>query len=140
MYSIFLELLNKSGCKVSDVAKATNINHVTFTDWKNGRSTPKFDKLQRIAEYFGVSVEYLMTGRAGDQDSSGVMSLSDEEQLLLAAFRQLNGAGQAKALDLVKLLLMDPANKPKKDVTPAAWRLPRRSRLNIYIRTYQLKS
>lgn len=119
MYDIFLQLLNKYGCKVSDVAKATNINHVTFTDWKNGRSTPKFDKLQRIAEYFGVSVEYLMTGRAGDQDSS-IMTLSDEEQLLLAAFRQLNGAGQAKALDLVKLLSMDPVNKPQKDVTPAA--------------------
>ena len=119
MYQVFLKLLELKCCKVADVVKATGIPHSTFTDWKNGRSVPKAEKLQKIAEYFGVSVEYLMTGRAADQ-AGGVMTLSDEEQLLLAAFRQLNGAGQAKALDLVKLLLMDPANKPQKDITPAA--------------------
>ena len=140
MYDIFEKLLRLNNCKASDVAKQTGIPRSTFSDWKSGRAQPGAAKLQRIAEFFGVSVEYLMTGRAADQSSNGVMALSDEEQLLLAAFRQLNGAGQAKALELVKLLLMDPANKPQKDVTARPWRQPRRSRLNIYIRTYQLKS
>lgn len=33
-----------------------------FTSWKKGTYKPKLDKLQKIADYFGVSVEYLLTG------------------------------------------------------------------------------
>ena len=62
MYEIYLELLEKSGRKSSDVSKATGIPASTFSDWKKGKSSPKQDKLQKIADYFGVSVEYLMTG------------------------------------------------------------------------------
>ena len=32
-------------------------------NWKQGKYTPKQDKLQKIADYFGVSLEYLMTGK-----------------------------------------------------------------------------
>ena len=35
----------------------------TFSDWKNGRSNPKDAKLQKIADLFGVSVEYIRTGK-----------------------------------------------------------------------------
>ncbi len=42
------------------VAKYTGINRSTFSDWKSGRSEPKQDKLRKIAEYFGCSVEFLM--------------------------------------------------------------------------------
>ena len=119
MYQVFLKLLELKCCKVADVVKATGIPHSTFTDWKNGRSVPKAEKLQKIAAYFGVTVDYLMTGENATTGGS-LLDLTDQEQLLLAAFRQLNGEGQAKALELVKLLLMDPANKPQKDVTPAA--------------------
>ena len=62
MYEIFQELLEKSGLKPFDVSKATGISSSTLTDWKMGRSTPKQDKMQKIADYFGVSLEYLMTG------------------------------------------------------------------------------
>ena len=120
MYSIFTELLKSKGCKVSDVARATQISHVTFTDWKKGRSVPKADKLQKIADYFGVSVDYLMTGKEPEGQQGGVLVLSDPEQLLLAAFRQLNEQGQQKAQELVKLLLLDPANKPQRDPKPAS--------------------
>ncbi|MBQ9761180.1 MAG: repressor LexA [Clostridia bacterium] len=32
----------------------------TFSDWKNGRSTPKADKLARIADYFSISLDELL--------------------------------------------------------------------------------
>lgn len=66
MYEIFERLLSKKGVKVSDVCKETGISSSTFTDWKKGRYTPKQDKLQKIADYFGVSLEYLMTGETED--------------------------------------------------------------------------
>ena len=49
-YSIFERLLHEKGTTVYQVSKATRIAASTFTDWKNGRSTPKVDKLARIAE------------------------------------------------------------------------------------------
>ena len=62
MYAVFENLLKKKNVKVADVAKATGIRNGVFTDWKMGRYTPKSDKLQKIADYFGVSLEYLTTG------------------------------------------------------------------------------
>ena len=63
MYEIFVKLLEKYGLTAYKVSKATGIAGSTFSDWKNGRSNPKQDKLQKIADYFGVSLEYLMTGK-----------------------------------------------------------------------------
>ena len=56
--------------KVTDyrVAVDTGITKSTFADWKSGRSVPKLDKLKRIADYFGVSIEYFINdseGKAG---------------------------------------------------------------------------
>ena len=79
MYEIFAELLDRSGKKTIDVARATGIPSSTFTDWKKGRSTPKQDKLQKIADYFGVSIEYLMTGKEPTIDSSTQGYYIDEE-------------------------------------------------------------
>lgn len=68
MYEIFLKLLNEKGVTAYKVGKATGIAGSTFTDWKNGRSVPKQEKLQKIADYFGVSLEYLMTGKEHQTD------------------------------------------------------------------------
>jgi transcriptional regulator with XRE-family HTH domain len=52
--------LQKNQRTTYQVAKATGISSVTFTDWKKGRYTPKVDKLLKIAQYFGVTVEYFL--------------------------------------------------------------------------------
>ena len=62
MYERYCKLRDERGLKDATVARETGVNKSTFTDWKTGRSAPKKDKLQKIADYFGVSVEYLMTG------------------------------------------------------------------------------
>ena len=60
MYEIFEKLLMERGVTAYKVAKATGISTGSMTDWKKGRSAPKVDKLQKIADYFGVSVDYLL--------------------------------------------------------------------------------
>ena len=59
-YKIFENLLKRHQTTVYRVSKATGISATTFTDWKNGRSAPKADKLKRVADYFGVSLEYML--------------------------------------------------------------------------------
>lgn len=76
MYEIFVKLLEKHGVTAYKVSKATGIAGSTFTDWKNGRSVPKQDKLQKIADYFGVSIDYLMTGE--EKEGGEKYYLNDE--------------------------------------------------------------
>ena len=58
--------MRAKGVRMSDVSRETGVSYSTFTDWKTGRYTPKADKMQKIADYFGVTVEYLMTGEKND--------------------------------------------------------------------------
>lgn len=58
MYEKYVALRDGKGVTDYRVAEDTGITKSTFTDWKNGRSKPKLDKLFLLAKYFGVSVEY----------------------------------------------------------------------------------
>lgn len=62
MYEIYCKLRDSMGLKDADIVKATGITKSTFSDWKSGRSNPKKEKLQKIADFFSVSLDYLMTG------------------------------------------------------------------------------
>ena len=64
-YFRFEQLLKEHHVTVYQVSKATGIAASTFTDWKNGRSTPKTDKLARIADYFSVSLDSLLGTESG---------------------------------------------------------------------------
>lgn len=64
-YSRFEQFLKDEGKTVYQVSKGTGISASTFTDWKMGRSTPKADKLAKIADYFSVSLDELMGTDSG---------------------------------------------------------------------------
>ena len=61
-YKIFEQLLKMNKTTVYRVSKDTGIAASTLSDWKNGRSHPKTAKMKLLADYFGVSLEY-MTGQ-----------------------------------------------------------------------------
>lgn len=60
MYKKFEKLLLKSGKTAYQVSKDTGIATATLSEWKNGTYKPKVDKLLKLAEYFGVSIEYFL--------------------------------------------------------------------------------
>lgn len=61
-YKIFDKLLKINNTTVYRVSKGTGISASTFTDWKNGRSVPKIDKIKLIADFFGVPLDYMVSG------------------------------------------------------------------------------
>lgn len=63
MYEIFSKLLQSYGVTPYKVSKETGVSQSTLSDWKKGKITPKSDTMKKIADYFGVSVDYLMTGK-----------------------------------------------------------------------------
>lgn len=79
-YEVFEMLCNKKGVKPFHVSKETGVSTATLSSWKTGRYIPKPDKLQKIADYFGVSVEYLRTGKGTEKEStSGQKYYFDDE-------------------------------------------------------------
>ena len=80
MYEIYCKLRDKRGVRDADVSKATGISKSTFSDWKSGRSNPKNEKLKKIADYFGVTIKYLMTGKE-DSSEQKITSVSPERAL-----------------------------------------------------------
>lgn len=60
MYLDYIRLRDEMGMTDADVARATGIGKSTFSDWKSGRSSPKLEKLMKLAKYFGVNLEYFI--------------------------------------------------------------------------------
>ena len=50
MYERYIELLNEKGVKNIDVSRATGIPASTIKDRKKGKSSPKYDKIQKTTE------------------------------------------------------------------------------------------
>lgn len=60
MYKKYEKLLEERGETSYQVSKATGVGQNTLSNWKTGRSQPKVDKLQKIADHFGVPVSYFL--------------------------------------------------------------------------------
>lgn len=58
MYEKYRRLRDDKGVTDYRVSKDTGITKSTFSDWKNGRSKPKIEKLQILANYFEVPLKY----------------------------------------------------------------------------------
>ena len=71
-YQCFENLLKMNKTTVYRVAKDTGISASTLTDWKYGRSTPKADKLRKIADYFDVNVNYFFEAEASRPSRRGM--------------------------------------------------------------------
>ena len=59
MYEILEILLNEKSITAYQLSKDTGISTATLSNWKKGKYKPKDDKLQIIADYFEVTLEYL---------------------------------------------------------------------------------
>lgn len=60
MYDIFMQLMEEKGVTAYRVAKDTGITQATLSRWKTGKVSPSIETLQVLAEYFGVTIDYLM--------------------------------------------------------------------------------
>lgn len=60
MYEKYASIRDERNLTDYRVSVETGITKSTFSDWKNGRSKPKAEKLAILADYFGVSIEYFL--------------------------------------------------------------------------------
>ena len=71
-------MLKEKGIKNIDVSRATGIPASTFSDWKKGKSSPKRDKIEKIANFFDINPDWL----AGTSDIKIKLknNLNEQEQ------------------------------------------------------------
>lgn len=112
MYEIFEQLLQKYNVTAYKVGKETGIPGSTFSAWKAGISKPKPDKLKKIADYFGVSVDYLMGNEANNNVKADfteeelnrlqVMKLNDKIKILFDEAQELQPSDIDFVLEMVR--------------------------------------
>lgn len=71
-YNRIFEIMKERELTAYRVSKDTGISQASLADWRKGRSKPKIDKLQKLSEYFGVSISYL-TGESNEIDDTQQM-------------------------------------------------------------------
>ena len=81
MYEIFEQLLQKYKVTAYKVSKETGVTQSTLSDWKRGRSTPKTDNMKKIADYFGISIDYLMTGKEEPEKKESELTARDARDI-----------------------------------------------------------
>lgn len=67
MWEVFERLCKERGVSVYRVCEATGIKSSAMSNWKAGKYNFKSDKLKLIADYFGVTVDYLLTGEEPEE-------------------------------------------------------------------------
>lgn len=90
-YEIFLKLCNQNNIKPNNVTKAIGLSNATATDWKKG-SVPRDTTLLKIADYFGVSVEYFKGEPERAQTESETIAL-DQHNIRMVPLFQTVSAG-----------------------------------------------
>lgn len=64
------ELANAKGLSLPNLESELGFGSGTIVKWD--KSTPNVDKLQKVANYLGVSIDYLVTGEIEDEQNKRI--------------------------------------------------------------------
>lgn len=67
--------LKTTGKTRSEVADALNFKYPTFCDWANGRKYPRIDKIEMLANYFGIEKSDLIEKKTFNPDDKSKITV-----------------------------------------------------------------
>lgn len=71
--------MDKEDVKTVDISRALNVAYSTVSDWVNGKSYPRIDKIEMLANYFGIEKSDLIENKI---DLSKMSGLTIERNLI----------------------------------------------------------
>lgn len=71
------KLREEKGLKSSYVAEILNVANSTYSGYENNKSEPNYEILIKIADYFDVTIDYLL-GRTEYKDGAIIEDIPDE--------------------------------------------------------------
>ena len=98
------------GVSRNDICNALGISYFTVSDWVNGKKYPRMDKVEMLANYFGIQKSDLIEDQQ-EKDTPDQIKLTEGEKLLLDLFRQIPEDQQKVFLEMGRVY----ANSLKKD-------------------------
>ena len=99
-YAQFIELCERDGIKPTPLIKSLGLSPGNLERWKNG-STVNSDILLMLSEHFGVSIDYLVTGK----ESGSTSHFSDDEKHLFSCYRELSTLNKGIVIGKAETLL-----------------------------------
>lgn len=73
----------RSGKTQTQIAHDLGVSKGTFSDWTSGRSHPRMNRVQQIAEYFGIGTSDLVEdGRGMSKKTASIINRLDTDQRL----------------------------------------------------------
>ena len=99
-----MELKGKSR---NDISNALGISYFTVTDWVKGKKYPRMDKVEMLANYFGIQKSELIEDQK-NKPSPEEIELNEGEQLLLELFRKIPEDKQGLVLQMIRVALGNP--------------------------------
>ena len=101
------ELRMESGLRRSEFAQKLNMAVSTIANYENETRQAPYEILILFAEYFGVSVDYLL-GRTNDFDMEEMQSeptglLNSKERELVNIYRASSSTGKSRIIEYAKL-------------------------------------
>lgn len=100
-WNTFSQLCKENGTTASQVVKSLNIGAGSVTKWKNG-AMPSGRSLEKIADYFGITVDYLLGKTDEREKPSPASEMSEREKALLETFRSLSERKQDAIIEILK--------------------------------------
>jgi transcriptional regulator with XRE-family HTH domain len=93
-----------SGKSRKDVCEALGYSYFTFSDWVNGKKMPRMDKVEQLANYFGILKSDLIEEKqkAATRNDSG---MSEAKQKLLALVENCSEEEVSRLLQMMELFL-----------------------------------
>ena len=100
------ELREESGLKLKELSKIIGVSESTMSLYENGKHEPDYTTLIKIADYFKVSLDYLLCRETVFQYSSR-FTIDEEEmmQLFRKAGQKYGRETQQSLINLVKNVL-----------------------------------
>ena len=90
-YEEYAKIRDSKGLRDSDVSRLAGVNPTTFSEWKKGKATPKYEKMTKIERALGIV--YLYTeGDYGviEDPAPAAFVLSDTEKQIIEAYRRMS--------------------------------------------------
>ena len=90
----------------NDIANALGISYFTVSDWVKGKKYPRMDKVELLANYFGVLKSDLIEEEIIDKPQlPPTVAVTEGEQMLLDLFRLVPEDKQQMVLQMIRVAL-----------------------------------
>ena len=97
--------LERSGRDQKEVAEAIGVASSTFNEWMKARKYPRIDKIEMLANYFGVLKSDLIEDASEKGHSPSEPQLTEGEKVLLDLFNRVPKDQQQLVLQMIRAAL-----------------------------------